>query len=349
LEIIVGVKTRRRMILGEHKMIYKQLGSSNLKVSAIAFGAWAIGGLLWGGTNDDDAIAAIQQAVDLGMTTIDTAPFYGRGHSEVIIGKAIKGRRDQIQVLTKFGLNWESEEGTFHFETPAPDGSMVRVFRNSMKKQVIYECEQSLKRLGIDYIDLYQQHWPHLETPIEETFEAVAQLLGDGKIRYAGVSNATVEQIEAARKVVPVVSVQSPYSLINRKIERELIPYCLVNNLSVIAYSPMQRGLLSGKISADKKYPETDGRSRDAFFKPENRRKILAMLEEIRPTAETHNATLAQLVLAWTIQQPGITVALAGARNPQQVDENAVAAGLTLTQAEISHITKLSESLVLEL
>lgn len=230
-----------------------------------------------------------------------------------------------------------------------PEGKPVRLFRNGTKKRVLAECEQSLKRLGTDYIDLYQQHYPHLETPLEETFEAVAQLLKEGKIRLAGVSNFAVEQTEAARKVVPIVSVQSPYSLVNRKLEQELIPYCIANGMSVIAYSPMQRGLLTGKIGADKEYPQTDERSHDPFFKPENRRRVLAMLERIRPIADADGATLAQTVLAWTIQRPGITVALAGARNPQQAQENAAAADVNLIPADISRMDTLADGIALDL
>lgn len=329
-------------------MEYRQLGSSDIKVSAVAFGAWAIGGFMWGGTDDEAAVAAIGKAIDLSVTTIDTAPIYGFGHSERVVAKAVGKRRAEVQILTKFGLQWDSDEGRFHFEAQDPTGKGVKVYRNARKERVIAECEESLKRLGTDYIDLYQQHWPDPGTPIEETFEAVARLLKDGKILAAGVSNFPVEQMDAAGKTVPLASAQPPYSMVNRGIERDLLPYCMQNNIAVLVYSPLQRGLLTGKIGMDREFPPTDHRSGNVFFKPENRRRVLDLLAEMAPIAEAHRATLAQLVIAWTIDRPGITSALVGARDPRQAEENAGAANLILTEDETRRIDDLLQAFSLQ-
>jgi len=328
-------------------MEYRRLGSSDLHVSAITLGAWAIGGFMWGGTDDEAAVASIQRAVDLGMTTIDTAPVYGFGHSEELLARAVAGRRDKVQILTKFGLDWTGN-GAFRLATTDPEGKTVEVYRNAHKEKVIAECEVSLQRLNTDYIDLYQQHWPDPDVPIEETFEAVAQLLEQGKIRAAGVSNYSVEEMEAARQVVPLASLQPPYSMINRGIERELLPYCIEHKIGVVVYSPLQRGLLTGKVTMDRTFPASDHRSENAFFKPENRRRVLDFLEQIRPIAEAHSATLAQVVIAWTIRQPGITAALVGARTAAQVEENAGAADLQLTDADLAQINGLLDALELD-
>jgi len=322
-------------------MEYRQLGSSEVKVSAITLGAWAIGGWMWGGTDEAEAIAAIEKAISLGVTSIDTAAIYGYGRSERIVGKAIRGKRDKLQVLTKYGMRWDKEEGQFSFEWAEPGGQMRKIYRNARKESVIWECEQSLKRLGTDYIDLYQCHWRDETTPVEETMEAMAELLAAGKIRAAGVSNFTVRDIEACNKVVKLASDQPPYSMVNRDAENELLPYCLRHNIGVVVYSPLQRGLLTGKITEDYKFAEGDHRADNKFFQPECVRKVNAFLDEIRPIADAHGATLAQLAISWTIHRPGVTAALVGARNPKQAAENAKAADLRLSQEQTSRIDEL--------
>jgi len=323
-------------------MQYRQLGSSDVKASVVTFGAWAIGGWMWGRTDDENAIAAIREAIELGITSIDTAAVYGYGHSERIVGQAIAGRRDEVQIFTKYGLRWDSDEGTFHFEWTDADGVTKKIYHNARKESVIWECEQSLRRLGTDYIDLYQCHWPDPATPIEDTMEAIDKLLKDGKIRSAGVSNWSIEQIDKARQIVPLASNQPPYSMINRH-SRDVIAYCAEHGIASIVYSPLQRGLLTGKVTMDRQFSKSDHRAGNVFFRPENRKKVLDFLEQIRPIAEAHNATLAQLVINWTIHQPGITAALVGARNPQQVRENAGAADFELTEQEIRQIDELIE------
>jgi aryl-alcohol dehydrogenase-like predicted oxidoreductase len=226
---------------------------------------------------------------------------------------------------------------------------MVKVYRNARKARIIAECEASLKRLGTDYIDLYQQHWPDPETPLAESWEAVAQLLKDGKIRAAGVSNFSIEQIEQAGKIVPLASVQPPYSMVNRGIEKNLLPYCRERGLGVLVYSPLQRGLLTGKITLEQEFPETDHRRTNPFFKYENRKKVLALLEKITPIAKAHQVTLAQVVISWTINRPGITAALVGARNAWQTEENVKGAELRLEDDETKQINVLLEETKLDL
>lgn len=330
-------------------MEYRQLGSSDVKVSAVALGTWAIGGWMWGGTDDDNAVAAINAAIDAGMTSIDTAPMYGFGHSEEVVGKAIAGRRDQVQVLTKYGMRWDLEQGQFWFKTNMPDGKEVPIHRCAKAHSIVEECQRSLKRLGTDYIDLYQCHWRDNTTEVEETMKAMEKLLADGKILAAGVSNFTVEEIQACCKVVPLASNQPPYSMLRREIEADMLPHCRDNNIAILAYGPLHQGLLTGKVTMDRTFPDDDQRAKSRYFSGENRRAVLDFLEQIRPMAEAHGASLAQLVVNWTIHRPGITVALVGARNPAQAVENAAAADLQLTDEQIRQIDDRLGGLKLDL
>jgi len=330
-------------------MEYRRIGDNGLRLSVIGFGAWAIGGWMWGGTDQKDGMAAVQEAIEVGITTIDTAPVYGFGLSERIIGKAIKGKRDKVKTLTKYGLRWDTQKGQKFLHTQDAQGKQIEVHKYAGKEEIIQECENSLRRLGTDYIDLYQIHWPDPTTPIEETMVTVKKLLQDGKIRAAGVCNYSVEQMKIAEKVVPLSSNQIPYSMVNRGAEKELISYCIKNNKGVIAYSPLQRGLLTGRIGMNHKFSEGDHRPSTAFFRPENRRKILSVLEKIRPLAFARGATLAQLAIAWAICRPDITTALVGARNPKQVRENVSAADIELSHEEIQRIGAILEELDLQI
>jgi len=330
-------------------MEYRQLGSSDVKVSAVTMGTWAIGGWLWGGTDDEAAIEGIHRAIDVGMTSIDTAPMYGRGHSEEVVGKAVAGRRDQVQLLTKYCLVWDNDEGEYYFEYEFDPGVKTKVYRNGRADSIVRECEQSLRRLGTDYIDLYQCHWRDHTTPVAETMEAVDKLIKDGKVRAAGVSNFTVEEIQECCAVLPLASDQPPYSMVNRGIEADVLCHCRENNIGVIVYSPMQLGLLSGKLTMDRVFDGDDQRARSPYFKPENRRRVINFMEKLRPIAEAHDATPAQLVINWTIHRPGITAALVGARNPQQVEENAAAAAFKLSDEETRQVDALVDALELDL
>jgi len=321
-------------------MEYRSLGKSSFKVSAITFGAWAAGGWMWGGTNHDEAVRAIKAAYDNGVTSIDTAPVYGQGTSEEIVGEAIKDLpRDKIQILTKYGLRWDLNKGKFYYKSKNNAGKDIEVYKYSGKDSIIQECENSLRRLGTDYIDLYQIHWPDVTTPIEETMNAVAQLIKQGKVRYAGVCNYNVEELQEAQKYMDLVSDQVPYSMVKRNIEKDIVPYCIQNNLSILAYSPFERGLLTGKIKPDHIFPEGDHRPTLNIYKKENIEKTNAFLEKIRPLAKEKNVSLSQLVIRWTIEQHGITIALVGARNPKQAIENANAIEVKLTKEEIDFIT----------
>ncbi len=330
-------------------MEYRQLGGSDLKVSAVTLGTWAIGGWMWGGTDERAAIDAIRQAIDAGMTSIDTAPMYGFGLSEEIVGKAIAGRRDQVQLLTKYGMRWDLAEGQMWFKTRTFDGRQVPVYRCAKAHSVIEECERSLQRLGVDVIDLYQCHWRDNTTEVAETMEAIAKLLEQGKIRAAGVSNFAPEEIDAARQVVPLASNQPPYSMVKRDIEADIVPYCIENNVGLVVYSPMQLGLLSGKLTMEREFTGDDQRRTSPYFQPDNRRKVIDFLDALRPIADGHDATIAQLVINWTIHRDGITAALVGARNPRQAAENAKAADFTLTEQETARINELLDALELDM
>lgn len=329
-------------------MEYRQLGKSELEVSVIAFGAWAIGGWMWGGADRQDALKALHAAIYNGMTTIDTAPAYGFGLSEELVGEAIKGRRDRVQILTKYGLRWDVQKGHFFFPTRDNDGNPVNMYRYASKESIIEECENSLKRLKTDYIDLYQIHWPDPTTPISETMEAMEKLIQQGKIRVAGVCNYDVEQLKEATRVISIASDQVPYSMVRRDIEKDLVPYCLTSQTAIIAYSPLQRGLLTGKIKPGYAFGEGDTRPTTPHYNEPNLSRILHFLEELKPLAENRKITLAQLVLNWTLQQPGITCVLAGARNEKQVTENLDAARFMLTAEEIQIIDQKLDQLVLE-
>ncbi len=328
-------------------MELRKLGNSDVKITPVAFGAWAIGGWMWGGAETKDAVNAIRKSIELGITTIDTAPVYGFGLSEEIIGKAIKGMRNKLQILTKFGLKWNIDQGEYHFASTDADGNKVDIYRYAGKESVIKECENSLRRIGIDYIDLYQIHWPDNTTRVEDTMEAINRLIEQGKILAAGVSNYDVPLLKRALKVTGIASDQVPYSMINRNIENELVPWCIDNSVGILAYSPLQRGLLTGKFDPDHKFKDGDHRSGLYWFKKENITSVNQFLKKIKPLAESKGVTLSQLVLRWTIQQPGITCALAGARDPDQVIDNAGALNFSLSDDDLDFINDELEKLQL--
>ena len=320
-------------------MNYRKLGNTDVRLSRITFGAWAIGGWMWGGADKNDALEAIHASYEHGVTSIDTAAIYGQGRSEEIVGEALRSLpRDKVQILTKFGMRWDEQKGRLDFKSTDNAGHPIEIYRYAGKESVIKECEDSLRRLGTDYIDLYQQHWPDPTTPIAETMEALTQLIKQGKIRAAGVCNFSAEQMAETEKTICLASDQVPYSMVERSIEAELVPYCLNNNKSIIAYSPMQRGLLTGKIRPDHEFAPGDHRPGTVFFNPENIRRIDNFLDRLQPLAQSYSAEISQLVLQWTLEQPGITIALAGARNKEQAILNANAAHLTLTTEEIKFI-----------
>jgi len=329
-------------------MEYRNLGDSDLKLSVITFGAWAAGGWMWGGADRNNAVAAIRASYDAGVTSIDTAPAYGQGASEEIVGEAIKGLpREKLQILTKYGLRWNSTKGSFHFKSKDNDGHEIDIYKYAGKESIISECEDSLRRMGTDYIDLYQIHWPDVTTPISETMEAVSKLIQQGKVKYAGVCNYNVEELKEARKTIPLVADQVPYSMVKRDIEKDVVPYCIENNLAILAYSPLQRGLLTGKMKPGWVFAPGDHRAEIYYFTNENINRANAFLEKLRPMAGEKKATLSQLVLRWTMEQPGITIALVGARDAVQAMENAKAMEVHLSSEEIAFINEQLKQLTL--
>ncbi len=323
----------------------RQLGNSDLRVPPIIYGAWAIGGWYWGGTDDEASVRGIHEAIDLGITAIDTAPMYGFGHSEEVVGRAIRGRRAAVQVLTKCGMRWDRDEGQFFFNTTDDNGKEYAVYRNLKRDSIVEECERSLKRLGVETIDLYQCHWPDNTTPLSETMETLLRLQEQGKIRHIGVSNFTPEMIETCRKHGSVVSNQPHYSLLKRDAEADILPYCREHNIGLIVYRPLEQGLLTGKYGPDASFGEGDNRANDRLFSKESRRRIQSALAKIQPIADAYNATLAQVTIAWTIGEPGITAAIVGARNPEQVRDNVGAVGILLSDGERKAIRDIFEGL----
>ena len=330
-------------------MEYRTLGNTDVKVTPLAFGAWAIGGWMWGGADRKEALDAIHASIDLGITTIDTAPVYGFGLSEEIVGEAVSGIRDRVQILTKYGLIWDRQGGLFYFDTQFNDGKPAKVYKHAGKQSVLDECDKSLKRLGTDHIDLLQIHWYDPTTPVEETMEAVSILLEQGKIRAAGVCNYTVENMKEAEKSISLASNQVPYSMVRRDIEKDMVPYCLENNKSVLPYSPLQRGLLTGKFREGQAFNKGDSRPATPYYKDDNIARINRFLDSILPIAEGYKVTLAQLVLRWTLQMPGITSVLAGARNIKQVKDNSGALNFSLSEEDMKSINQKLDTLELDL
>lgn len=329
-------------------MQYRNLGKTGLKLPVITFGAWAVGGWKWGGTDRKAAVEAMRAAYDAGVTAIDTAPIYGMGLSEEIVGEAIRGiPRDKVQVLTKFGWRWDLKKGELGMRTEDNEGHPLDAYKYAGKESVIHECEQSLRRLGTDYIDLLQHHAPDPTTPIDETMEALELLVQQGKVCYAGVSNYNLAQFQEACQSPVVVSNQKHYSMLRREIDADIVPYAQEHGLGILAYSPLGRSLLTGKIRPGHVFAPGDHRAGLSFFKPENVERVDAMLEMLRPMAEAKGCTLGQLVLRWTMDRPGITTLLVGARNAEQAVQNAQAANVPLEEGEKTWIDAAVNGLTL--
>ncbi|MBU45542.1 MAG: aldo/keto reductase [Spirochaetaceae bacterium] len=324
-------------------MELKNIGKSNVQVTPLTFGAWAIGGWMWGGAEEKDAVDAIRKSLDLGVTTIDTAPVYGFGRSEEIVGKALKEvPRDHYQILTKCGMNWETEEGEYFFETNDDSGRPIRMHKFAGKSRVLQECEDSLRRLKTDYIDLFQLHWPDATTPINETMEAFEKLMEDGKIRAAGVCNYSAEQMKEALKTTELASNQVRYSMVSREMETDVLPAALEAGMSILPYSPMERGFLTGKFHSGSKFNAGDTRATSKWMQSDNMHKLEKLIAVLQEMADGKNATIAQLVLRWTMDRKGIATVLAGARNPAQIEENAGSLSLSLSPEEK---TKIEDSI----
>lgn len=327
----------------------KKLGNSEITVQGVVLGAWAMGGWYWGGTDDSLAIRSIHASIDAGISGIDTAPIYGCGHSEEVVGRAIFDRRDQVVLMTKVGLRWDCEEGAFFFAMSPEEGGH-QVFRNLRTDSIRQEVENSLRRLQTDYIDVLQCHWPDPSTPIEDTMHSLATLYQEGKIRAVGVSNFNVDLLTRSQGVlaehgIPLASHQPRYSLLHREIEKEELPWTIKNHVGNIVYSPIGQGLLTGKVSVERKFPDDDGRCHDPAFSENNRKLVLQSLEKIRDLCQIYHCTFAQLAIAWCLHQKGITSAIVGARTPEQAIENAKSVQLDIKKEDVDRITQTFHAL----
>jgi len=309
------------------------MGRSDVRASAIGIGTWAMGGWMWGGTDAAASIAALQASIDNGVNLIDTAPGYGLGLAEELVGKAIKGRRADVVVATKCGLNWRHGKGNHFF-----DELGKKVYRYLGRDGILHEIDESLRRLETDYIDLYITHWQDPTTPVEETMSTLLDLKKQGKIRAIGVSNVSPEDLAAYLAVGPVDAIQERYSMLDREIEQTLLPICKAKDVSTLSYSSLALGLLSGKIGPERAFKGDDLRKDNPRFSTRNREHVAAFAKAVEPIAAAHEASVAQLVIAWTITQPGITYALCGARDPGQALENAKAGRLSLDAADLARI-----------
>lgn len=306
----------------------RTLGSSDLSITPVGFGAWAIGGewqFGWGPQDDGESAAAINRALDLGVNWIDTAAVYGLGHSEEVVGKVLQGRSERPYVFTKCQRNWDT------------DG---RVFDSLDPSNLRRECEASLRRLGLDVIDLYQIHWPRPDEEIERGLETLAGLREEGKIRHIGVCNFGMSQIERAMKIAPIVSLQPPYSAIKRGIEDEILPFCEQNGIGVIVYSPMQSGLLSGAMSKERieELPQSDWRRANEEFQEPKLSRNLALAGMLATIGEKHGRSPGEVAIAWALRHPVVTGAIVGFRRPEQVDGLVGAGTFRLNEHEVAEI-----------
>ena len=287
----------------------RKLGNNGPELTVVGFGAWAIGGpweFGWGPVDDSASVNAIRRAIDLGINWIDTAAVYGLGHSEEMVARALKGPRDKVFIATKCGMVWDG-------------GKKVRVHLGP--DSIRTEIENSLRRLNTDYIDLYQFHWPDPLTPVEESWAVMLKMKEEGKVRFVGVSNFDVPLLKRCMALGPVQSLQPPYNLLKREVEREILPYCLDNGIGVVAYSPMMSGLLSGKFDIDRVAPD-DWRRKDKMFQEPQLSKEMVFIEKLRPIAAKYGKTVGQLSIAWVNMNPAVTSSIVGVRNILQVEDN---------------------------
>jgi aryl-alcohol dehydrogenase-like predicted oxidoreductase len=316
---------------GAEAMEKVRFGQTELEVSVLVLGTWVTGGWAWGGADDGESLKAILRALELDINFIDTAPVYGFGKSESIVGQALRewGKREGIVVATKCGLEWDEKE---------------RIRRNSSPSRIRQEVDQSLVRLGLDRIDLYQIHWPDSQTPFEASMEAMLKLQQAGKIHYIGLSNYDREQIMACQLAGQVSSLQPPYNLFEREAEKELLPYCETNGIATMAYGGLCRGLLAGKFTGEETFPRGDLRRADPKFKPDRFKQYVKAVEGLKKLAGKYHKSMAQFALRWVLQQPGITTVLAGARTASQVDDNVGVAGWQIQPEDLKNVETLLDA-----
>jgi len=312
----------------------RKLGNSTMEISRIGFGAWAIGGVWtygWGPQDDAESVKTIHEALDRGVNWIDTAAAYGLGHSEEVVGKALRERPDRPFVFTKCGIVWDEKNNVSN----TIEGASIR-----------REIEASLKRLDVDAIDLYQIHWPRPDDKVEEGWTTLAKLRDEGKVRFIGVSNFSREQLERAGRIAPVTSLQPPYSLINREAEKEILPYCLDNGIGVIVYSPMASGLLSGKMTEQRvqNLHHTDWRRNSSAFQPPRLARNLRLASLLGDIGNAHGRTAGEVAIAWTLKNPAVTAAIVGMRRPDQVEGVIHAADAELSDGDMKRIEDFIQS-----
>jgi aryl-alcohol dehydrogenase-like predicted oxidoreductase len=307
----------------------RKLGNSDLSLTPLGVGAWAMGGtgwaFAWGDQDDKDSVGAIRAALDAGINWIDTAAVYGLGHSEEVVGEAIHGLSDKPLIFTKCERNWDENRKIF----PCLKAEAIR-----------QECENSLRRLKLDVIDLYQVHWPDPDADIEEGWTEMARLKEEGKVRWIGVSNFSVEQMKRAMKIAPITSLQPPYSMLVRKIEAEILPFVQEHNIGVLCYSPMRAGLLTGKMTRERalSLPADDWRSRDKDFKEPNLSRNLGLVALLSEIGSRYGHTPGEVALAWVLHNPAVTAAIVGLRKPEQIHGTIGAQTFRLNANEISEI-----------
>ena len=329
-------------------MQYRQLGQLEDEASIVAFGAWAVGGWKWGGSDEKESIAAIHAAIDAGINLIDTAPVYGMGHSESIVGRAIRDRRHRVLLATKCGLRWEGlpqHQGNYFFT----DDQGRDIHRCLHPESIRDEVHQSLRRLGVDSIDLYQTHWPDPKVPIADTMGTLLELKQEGKIRAIGASNVSLAELRAYRDVGPLDADQELFNMLDQGIRGHHLTFLGRERISLLAYSSLALGLLTGRVTADRVFPPGDFRRDSPRFAPEHRRAILRLLEQFQPIANAYSCTIPQLVLAWTFRVPGVTHLLNGIRTPEQALENARAGTIRLDDPDFKTIDRLIREAALNL
>ncbi|MDP6925251.1 MAG: aldo/keto reductase [Candidatus Scalindua sp.] len=311
-------------------MEYRQLGKSDLNVSVIGYGAWGIGGEpFWSTEGEENSIRSIEKAIDLGINFYDTAPVYGFGYSEELLGKALQSKRKDVIIATKCGLVWEKEE-------------LKAIRKRATGESILKEVDLSLKRLCTDYIDLYQVHWPDEEgTPIEETMKTLLQIQKEGKIRFIGVSNYSVDQMKESLKYGQLVSLQPMYSMLERDVEKDRLPFCIENEIGVICYSPLASGVLTGKYDENTKFEDWRGQGIIGNFTGKVYVSHIRKVRQVEKIAQRNGKTLAQLAINWLLHQQGVSTAIVGVKSPNQVEQNIGAVGWEIPNNDLKEISDI--------
>ena len=310
-------------------MEYRQLGKSDLKVSVVGYGAWGIGGKpFWSTEGEESSIRSIEKAIDLGINFYDTAPVYGFGYSEELLGRALQLRRKDVIIATKCGLVWEKEE-------------LKAISKKANRESISEEIDLSLKRLRTDYIDLYQVHWPDESTDIEETMNTLLQIQKEGKIRYIGVSNYSVDQMEESLKYGQIVSLQPMYSMLERDEEKDRLPFCIENKIGVICYSPLASGVLTGKYDENTRFKDWRGQNIIGNFTGDVYVSHIKKVKELKKIAQRNGKTLAQMAINWILHQEGVSTAIVGVKTPSHVEQNIDAVGWKIVNSDLKEISDI--------